>query len=84
MFLSLSNLLGEEYQVVKDGKEYHSCAVGKNVTWKRGQQYQIPYDIEVVGKNIKWGRGEGGLFKDLKKIGLGKLSSCWELYTLRT
>ena len=52
-------------------------AVGKNITWKKGKQYHVPYNIEAVGKNLKFGRGEGdGNFgeenQDFFKMGVGK------------
>ena len=40
--------VGEEYQVVKRGRKYHGCAVGKNVMWKKGEGSKMG-----VVKNIK-------------------------------
>ena len=48
-----------------------------------GKQYHLPFNIKGVGKNIKWGKGEGdGNFgKKIKKLGSGRIASCWEQYT---
>ena len=50
---------GEEYQVVK--REGNNMGMVKNIAWKKekGEEYNIPHDIQAVGKNIKWARGEG-------------------------
>ena len=49
-------------------------AVGMNVTWERGSNNILYYDIKSAGRNIKLGRGEGGLGKKIKitKTGRGK------------
>ena len=52
-------------------------ALGKNITWKKGKQHHLPYDIKAVGKNIKCGRGEesvnfGEENKDFKNMGVRK------------
>ena len=64
---------GEEYQVVK--RDENNMGMVKSIAWKKGkgEEYNIPHDIQAVGKNIKCGRGEGdgnfwGENKDLKKI----------------
>ena len=50
---------GEEYQVVKRGREYYGCGEKYNVDkFGKGKQYHLSYNIEAVGKNIKWGRGQ--------------------------
>ena len=58
---------------------------GKNITRKKGKQFNLPFNIEAVGKNIKWERREGdehfGEENDFKKWGWGRLSSYWEFYT---
>ena len=78
---------GEEYQVGKKGREYHGLwAVGKNITWKKG----IGEAISSSLYNIILGRissGEKGTEISGRKIifffkcGLGRMSSCRELYT---
>ena len=49
-------------------------ALGKNITWKKGNQYHLPYNTEAAGKNIKWSRGR--TFWERKsrfdEIGVGK------------
>ena len=45
--------VGEDYQVVKRGREYHGCGDEYNVKKGEGKQYHLPYKIEAVGKNIK-------------------------------
>ena len=45
-------------------------AVEKNIMWKKGKQYHLPYHIQAVGKNIKWGRGVRK--SRSKKMGVGK------------
>ena len=47
--------VGEEYQVVKRGREYRACGEEYNVG--KGKQYHLLYNIKAVGKNIKRGRG---------------------------
>ena len=34
-------------------------AVGKNKTWQKAKQYNLPYNIKAVGKIIKWRRSRG-------------------------
>ena len=43
-------------------------AMGKKITWKKGKQYYLPYNIEAVGKNIKWGREGDGKFEEEYKV----------------
>ena len=67
--------VGEEYQVVKRGREYYGCGEEYNV--KKGKQYLRPYNKKAVRKNFKGGRGEGnGNFteenQDFKKLAVEK------------
>ena len=73
---SLVNSVGEEYQVWKRGRSYQVCVEEYNVeksymgSW---EEYEFRYrggDITNLDKKIK-----------IKKLGLGRISSCWELYT---
>ena len=67
----LPKSVGEEYQVMMRGREYHGF--GKALRWikGKGKQYHFSYNI----KNIKWERGErdenlGEEIQDFK-IGVG-------------
>ena len=57
---SLVKSAGEEYQVVKRGRDYHGCGEEYNAE-KSGKvkHYHRLYDIGAVVKNIKWDKGEG-------------------------
>ena len=60
---------------------------GKKITWKKGKQYNLPYNIKAAGKNIKCmgksGRGRQfwGRKSRFKTIGGGEEYSFMELYT---
>ena len=74
---------GEEYQVVKRGRAYTGLGEESNVE-KRLNIYHLFFIFMAVGKNIKWGKREadgnyGEENKDLKKLGLGGISSYREL-----
>ena len=57
--------VGEEYHVVKRGREYHVCGEEYNVgKWESGRKITlIPNNVNATGKNIKWGRGVGKKIK---------------------
>ena len=51
--------VGEEYKVVKKGREFLGCGEEYNVEKKgKGEQYYLSYYIEAVGMNITWVRRE--------------------------
>ena len=65
--------VGEEYQVVKRGRENHGCREKCNVG--KGKQYHLPFDIEAVEKHIKWGKETeflGMKNQDFKKMRVRK------------
>ena len=73
---NLSRLLGKNIKLLREEKDF--VTVGKNITWKKGKQYNLPYNIKAAGKNIKWGRAGGdGNFgeenQDLKQLGWGRI-----------
>ena len=85
---SLIKYVGEEYQVVKRGRENIlgvACGEEYNLEKKERRSNNI-FDIKAVVKNIKWGREErdwnlGELKQDFKKWVCWRISSCRELYT---
>ena len=59
--IKLIKSAGEEYQVLKRGREYKDC--GEKFTVKKGKEeaYHLPYNIKTVGKDIKRGGWKGRL-----------------------
>ena len=55
--------VGEEYQVVKRGREYHGRKRGKK---RKGKQYYLLYNIEAVEEYQDGKRGRGQKFQDFK------------------
>ena len=54
--------LGEEYQVVKKGREYHGCEEEYNVEkMEMVSKSSSLYYVKAVGKDSKWGWEEGAL-----------------------
>ena len=54
--------VGEEYQVLKRGRDRNNMAVGKNITLEkreRGSNIIFPIIFWLFGKNIKLGKGKG-------------------------
>ena len=87
---SISRLLGKNIKLLREERDF--VTVGKNITWKKGKQYNLPYNIKAPGKNIKCmgksGRGRQfwGRKSRFKQLGVGKnivlwnyIHPCWKL-----
>ena len=75
--------VGEEYQVVKRGRTYHGCGEEYNVEKRqRGSNVIFPVILRLLGR-ISIGEEDGNFREENqgKKMGVGKKSSCKELYT---
>ena len=76
----------EDYQVVKRGREYHYCGE-ENIVVKRERVSNIifPIILRLLGKISSGEEGKGteitGKKIKIKQSGLGRISSCRELYT---
>ena len=60
--------------------QFLSSLLGKNITWKKGkgEKYHLPYKSRLLGR-ISSGKGTkilGKEIENLKKWGLGRISSC--------
>ena len=70
--------VGEEYQV---GKGISCMAAGKNITRNKGIGEAISFFYNIKGEEGNFG-GRKSRFQ--KKMGVGKILICKELYTLCT
>ena len=79
--------VGQEYQVVKRGKEYNDCAEEYNVELRKvGSNIIFPLKVRLLGRISSAEEGKGDVYyiwgrnQDFKQWDWERISSCWELY----